>query len=102
MEIPRLGVELELQLLAYATAIATQGLGLSNSGWQCWILNLLSKARDWTWVLMGSLLLSLDGNSLGTNLLSIYWDEGGSNEDVSLEKNLYSHDPDALLKEKWE
>ena len=40
MEVPRLGVELELQLLAYTTAIA------------CWILNLLSEVRDPTGNLM--------------------------------------------------
>ena len=34
MEVPRLGVELELQLLAYTTAYR-----------QLWILNPLSKAR---------------------------------------------------------
>ena len=47
MEVPRLGVvELELQLLAYTTAIAMQDLShicdLHHSSWQCWILNLLS------------------------------------------------------------
>ena len=37
MEVPRVGVESELQLLAYNTATATQDL----SG--IWLLNLLSK-----------------------------------------------------------
>ena len=49
MEVPRLGVELELQL-AYATATATRDLShvcnLHHSSWQRRILNLLSKARD--------------------------------------------------------
>ena len=53
---PRLGVELELQLLAYTTAIATQDLrqarDLHNSSWQCQILNLLNKARDQIHILM--------------------------------------------------
>ena len=57
MEVPRLGVELELQPLAYATAIAMQDLShacdLHHSSRQCWILNLLSEARDRTCVLMG-------------------------------------------------
>ena len=51
MEVPRLGVEWELQLLAYTTATAMQDLGSQlclrpNSAWQRWTLNPLSKARD--------------------------------------------------------
>ena len=58
MEVPRLGVELELQLLAYATATAVRDLShvcdLHHSSWQHWILNPLSGARDRTHVLMDS------------------------------------------------
>ena len=50
MEIPRLGVESELLLLAYATATATPDpshvCDLHHSSWQHWILDLLSEARD--------------------------------------------------------
>ena len=49
------GVELELQPLAYATAIAEPDLSTCNlhhSSHQCQILNPLSKARDQTCVLM--------------------------------------------------
>ena len=53
---PRLGVELELQLLAYATATATQDpshiFDLHHSSWQPWIFNPLIKARDQTLILM--------------------------------------------------
>ena len=56
MEVPGLGIELELQLLAYTTATATQDLShifdLHHSSWQCWILNPLSQARDQTCILM--------------------------------------------------
>ena len=56
LEVPRLGVELELQLLAYTTATATPDLShvcdLHHSSWQHWILNPLSKARDQTRHLM--------------------------------------------------
>ena len=56
MEVPRLGVESELHLLAYATATTVQDpsrlFDLHLSSWQCQILNPLSKARDWTCVLM--------------------------------------------------
>ena len=56
MEDPRLGVESELQLPTYATATAMQDLSracdLHHSSRQHWILNPLSKARDWTCGLM--------------------------------------------------
>jgi len=56
MEFPRLGAESELQLLAYATATATQDpsqvCDLHHSSQQCQILNPLSKARDRTCNLM--------------------------------------------------
>ena len=56
MEIPRLGVKLELQLLAYATATATRDpsrvCDLQHSSWQHQILNPLRKARDQTFVLL--------------------------------------------------
>jgi len=56
MEIPRLVVELELQLLAYATATATQDpslvCNLHHISWQRQILNPLSEARDYTCNLM--------------------------------------------------
>ena len=58
MEVPRIGVQSELQPLAYARATATQDLSrvwdLHHSSWQRWILNPLSKARDQTCVLMAT------------------------------------------------
>ena len=72
MEIPRLGVELELQLMAYTTATAMQDLssicGLHHSLRQHWILNPQSEARDQTCILMDASqvhnLLSHSGNSM--------------------------------------
>ena len=56
MEAPRLGVESELQLLAYIAATTMQDPSclwdLHHSSWQCQILNPLSKARDRTRNLM--------------------------------------------------
>ena len=56
MEVPRLGVKWELQPLAYTTATAlwdpNHVFDLQHSSWQCWILNPLSKARDWTHIIM--------------------------------------------------
>ena len=52
MEVPRLGVESELQLLAYTTATATWDLShvcdLHHSSWQRPILNPLREAWDGT------------------------------------------------------
>ena len=56
IEVPRLGVKSELQVLATATATATQDpsliCNLHHSSWHCQILNLLSEARDGTHILM--------------------------------------------------
>ena len=56
MEVPRLEIQLELSLLAYTPAIATQDpshvCNLHHSLWQRWILNPLSKARVRTCLLM--------------------------------------------------
>ena len=56
MEVPRLEVELELQLPTFITATATQDpsciCNLHHSSRQCRILTLLSEARDRTYVLM--------------------------------------------------
>ena len=55
-EVPRLGVELTLQLPVHTTATATWDPSgvchLHHSSWQRWILNLLSKGRDQTCILM--------------------------------------------------
>ena len=57
MEVPRLGVESELQLLACTTATSTPDNEpcLHPTPWQHWILNPLSGARDRTcisWILV--------------------------------------------------
>ena len=72
MEVPRLGVKLDLQLLAYATATATQDLSricdLHCSLWQYWILSPLSEVRDQTHILTDTTQvlnpLSHNGNPL--------------------------------------
>ena len=56
MEIPRLGVQSELQLLTYTIATATPDpslvCNLPHSSQQHWILKPLSQARGWTCNLM--------------------------------------------------
>ena len=58
MEVPRLGIKSELQLLTYATATAIQDMSqvcnLHHSSNQCWILNPLNQARDQTCILMAA------------------------------------------------
>ena len=58
MAVPRLGVQLELQLLAYTTATAMPEpscvCDLHYSLWRCWVLNPLNKARDQTRILMNT------------------------------------------------
>ena len=67
MEVPRLGVKLELQLLTYTTAKAMLELScildLCLSLQQCWILNPLSKLRPQGHYVR-FLTHSHDGNSL--------------------------------------
>ena len=77
MEAPRLGVKLELQLLVYSTAMATQDpssiCDLYHSSWHLRILNPLSEARnqtlDTSWVPNP---LSHNGNSLKLEILKTY------------------------------
>ena len=56
MQVPRGGVEWELQLPADTTATAmpdpSPTWDLHHSSWQCQILNPLSEARDLTHILM--------------------------------------------------
>ena len=80
MEVPRLGVELELQLLAYTTAIATQDLSwvcdLHYNSQQRQILNSLSKASDWALVLMDTSWVHYHWATMGTpthNILIAYF-----------------------------
>ena len=62
MKVPRLGVQLELQLLAYIAATATLDLSLicdlHHSLWQCRILNPPSETRDQTCTLRDPQLIT--------------------------------------------
>ena len=70
MEVPRLGVGLELQLPAYTPATATRDLShvcdLHHSSRQCQILKPLSKARDRTHILMDTSQISFYCVTMGT------------------------------------
>ena len=73
MEVPRLGVGSELQLLAYATATAdpSQICNLHHRLQQCRLLNPLSKARDWTFILMVTSWIHYSWATMGTPVHSI-------------------------------
>ena len=70
MEIPRLGVESELQLPAYSIATATQDLNcicnLHHSWLQHRIFKPLNKARDWTQTLMDTSQVHYHWAMMGT------------------------------------
>ena len=70
MEFPRLGVKLELQLLAYSTATAMQDpsrvCDLHHHSWQRWIPDPLSKAKDWTCILMDTSQIPFHCATTGT------------------------------------
>ena len=70
MEIPRLGVESELQLPAYTTATATPAMSrvcnLHRSSGQHQILNPLSKAKDQTLILMDPSRICFCCTTMGT------------------------------------
>ena len=73
MDVPRLGVESVLLLLATATATATETRDLSricdlhHTSRQCRILNPLSKARDRTGVLMDTSQIRFSCATMGTS-----------------------------------
>ena len=73
VEVPRLGVAWELQLLAYTSATATWDLSrvcdLHHSSQQCQILKPLSEARDWTRVFMDASQSSFCWATMGTPTL---------------------------------
>ena len=50
MEVPRLGVKSELQLASLRHSHSNSNL--HHNSWQCWIPKPLSKARDWTCILL--------------------------------------------------
>ena len=73
MEVPRLGVELEVQLPAYATATATRDpscvCDLHCSSWQSQISKPLNEARDQIHILMGTSWIRLCCATMGTPLI---------------------------------
>ena len=72
MEVPRLGVRLELQLPVYTTATATPDLNgicdLHHSSHQCQNLNPVSEARDQICILMDTSLARYCWATTGTSL----------------------------------
>ena len=77
MEFPRLGVESELQLLAYATATATpdpnSSCDLHHSLQQQQILNSLCEARDQTSIFMDASQIRFPWATTGTPSILIFY-----------------------------
>ena len=73
MAVLRQGGELELQLLPYATATATEDLShvcdLHHSSWQRWILNTLSEARDGARVLILAIFVTMQTQAYSLNFV---------------------------------
>ena len=76
MEVPRLGVESELQLPVTAIAVwdPSHVYDLHYSSWQrCWILNPLIEARDGTCILMDTMVGLLTAEpQRGTPVVSLF------------------------------
>ena len=70
MEVPRLGVKLELQMLAYTTATGKQDLSrtcdLHHNSQQCQVPDLLSEARDRICILMDTRQICFRCTTMGT------------------------------------
>ena len=70
MEVPRLGVESQLQLPAYTTATAMPDLNCicdpHHSSWQSRVLNPLSEARDRTCIIMEASQIRFCWATMGT------------------------------------
>ena len=77
MEVPRLGVELELQLLAFDIAIAMHDSSLicdlHHSLQQCQILNPLSKAGDWPYIPKDGSWVCYYWATMGTPSYFFFW-----------------------------
>ena len=70
MEVPKLGVELELQLPAYTTATATRDLShicdIHHSSWQGQIPNPVNETRDQTCILIDTSQIQFQSATMGT------------------------------------
>ena len=76
MEVPRLRVELQLQLLAYTTATATWDLScvydIHHTSGQCWIPDPWSKARDRSCVFTDTSWICFCCTTMGTPRYCIF------------------------------
>ena len=75
MEVPRLGMESELQLLPYTTSTAMWDpvCICDHSSRQCWMLDPLSEARDWTCILMDTSRICFHCTTMGAPHNFVYY-----------------------------
>ena len=73
MEVPRLGVESELQLLASTTTRQDPShiCDLHHSSQQCWLLNPLNEAKYQTCILMDTSSIHFCWSTKGTPVITI-------------------------------
>ena len=113
MEVPRLGVESELQLWAYTTATATSDpsciCDLHNSSQQRRIINPLSESRDQTCILMDTSWIRFCCTTMGTpvsfGLLKTWGDSGpagGRLSALSLHPEWLCGEVDMMSCASWE
>ena len=79
MEVPRLGVKSELQLPSLHHSHSHMGFDLHHSSWQCRIPHPLSKARDWTHIVMDTTQFHFHCAMMRTPLISsltMHWPIG--------------------------
>ena len=97
MKVPRLGVELEIQLPFYTTAMSDPShvRNLHHSSRQCQISNPRSEARDWTSILMDTSRIFLHCATMGTPYLLVLSDHLQCfitlfTENIAWRKNIYT------------
>ena len=82
MEVPRLGVKSELQLLAYATAMwdLSHTCDLHYSSQQHLIPNPLNEARDKTCIFMDTSWMHFHCTTVGTAVFVFFFDDSHSDK----------------------
>ena len=92
MEVPRLGVESELKLLATATLDLSHVCNLCHSSGQWWILNPLSKAGNQTWIPIDNSWVHNPPSHSGNSLIScIYYFFSLSSDQSCRRINIHWH-----------
>ena len=107
MEVPRLGVEWELQPPAYIAPTAMPDLSyicdIHHSSQPHWILNPLSGARDWTCILMDTsrVLNPLSHNGNSRKIIILKWASMPFSQEEKKRKDRLTHHSSAPQLGQW-